>query len=316
MLQQTQVATVIPYFQSCMRLYPDVHTLAAAPIDEVLHMWTGLGYYARARNMHRAANIVSQELAGKFPNTVEGLCELSGIGRSTAGAILSLGSKVRAPILDGNVKRVLCRYHMIEGWPDKPSVQKQLWPLAEKATPKTQFKEYTQAMMDLGATVCTRSKPNCRECPLQKDCEAYRYGLTAAFPHRKPKTKTPTKHTHMLICQDETKRVLLEKRPNNGIWGGLWSLPEFDDEAGARAFVHSMSAQAPIFKQWAEIKHTFSHFHLKITPIQTQISTSAQGTMEPERWLWYPLEQETSVGLAAPIKIMLDTLRTQHKAAR
>ena len=316
MLQQTQVATVIPYFQNCMRLYPDVHALAAAPIDEVLHMWTGLGYYARARNMHRAANIVSSQLGGKFPQTVEGLCELPGIGRSTAGAILSLGSKVRAPILDGNVKRVLCRYHMIEGWPDQPAVQKLLWPIAEKETPKTDFKEYTQAMMDLGATLCTRSKPNCPECPLKKACKAYKHELTADFPHRKPKTKIPTKHTHMLICQDNSKRVLLEKRPNSGIWGGLWSLPEFEDEAGARAFLSPISAKEPTFKQWDEIKHTFSHFHLKITPIQTQIRTKVQGTMEPERWLWYSLEQVTTIGLAAPIKTMLDTLRIQHKASQ
>lgn len=314
MLQQTQVATVIPYFLNCMRRYPDVHSLAAAPLDEVLHMWTGLGYYARARNMHKAAVIVSNELEGKFPRTVESLCELPGIGRSTAGAILSLGSNVRAPILDGNVKRVLCRFHMIEGWPDKPTVQKVLWKIAEEDTPKAGFKEYTQAMMDLGATVCTRSKPQCENCPLQKDCKAYSNEATSEFPHRKPKTQIPTKHTHMLICQDEQRRILLEKRPDSGIWGGLWSFPEFEDETSINAFLANMRLSAKALEPWDEIKHTFSHFHLKIKPIRAQIDDSTQTIMEQGRWLWYSLEQETSVGLAAPIKTMLDKLRTQYRA--
>ncbi|MDX1491639.1 MAG: A/G-specific adenine glycosylase [Pseudohongiellaceae bacterium] len=311
MLQQTQVATVIPYFQRCMALYPDVQSLGAAPIDEVLHLWTGLGYYARARNMHKAAGIVSKSLDGKFPKTVEGLCELPGIGRSTAGAILSLGSKVRAAILDGNVKRVLCRYHTIEGWPDKPSVQKILWPIAEEATPKRHFRHYTQAMMDLGATVCTRSKPNCTQCPLSTDCKAFQQGLTAEFPHRKPKTKIPTKHTHMLICQDNEKRVLLEKRPDSGIWGGLWSLPEFGDSQASEQFLNTIGNTNDGLKAWPTIRHTFSHYHLQIQPLQAQLYKPAAKLMEPNRWLWYSLTDSSAVGLAAPIKAILDKLRLE-----
>ncbi|OGT74705.1 MAG: A/G-specific adenine glycosylase [Gammaproteobacteria bacterium RIFCSPLOWO2_02_FULL_57_10] len=310
MLQQTQVSTVIPYFQKFMQHYPDVHALASAPIDEVLHLWTGLGYYARARNLHRSAGIVSRDLGGEFPRTVEGLCALPGIGRSTAGAILSLGAGIRAPILDGNVKRVLCRYHAIPGWPDQPAVQKKLWVIAEEATPEQDFAAYTQAMMDLGATVCTRSKPACTSCPLQKGCQALAQGATKEFPHRKPAKAIPTRTTHMLMCCTASGSVLLEKRPPSGIWGGLWSFPEFADKQQIEEFCQQwLGMQKLQLESWPLVKHTFSHFHLQITPVHIVTQAQTDGVMEAERWLWYPLDQTVPVGLAAPVKELLRRLQ-------
>src|SRR5690606_6683620 len=309
MLQQTQVGTVMPYFHNFMREFPDVHALAAAPIDDVLHLWTGLGYYARARNLHRTAVIVSTKLGGTFPDTVERLCEMPGIGRSTAGAILSLGSGIRAPILDGNVKRVLCRYHAIAGWPDQPAVLRQLWEIAEQATPQKDFAAYTQAMMDLGATVGTRSKPACERCPLQTSCRAFALEATGEFPQRKPAKKTPIRSTCMLMLCTGQGEVLLEKRPDSGIWGGLWSLPEFADADDATDYCLSLFPQAePQIEQWEEIRHTFSHFHLLITPLRIQLD-SPDTVMEAGRLLWYPVQQRARVGLAAPVKKLLQRLQ-------
>lgn len=312
MLQQTQVSTVIPYFSNFMNHYPDVHALASAPIDAVLHLWTGLGYYARARNLHRSAVVISSEFKGLFPTTVDGLCELPGVGRSTAGAILSLGSGVRAPILDGNVKRVLCRYHLIPGWPDKPAVQTQLWEIAEAATPMRDFTAYTQAMMDLGATVCTRTRPACERCPLQQDCRAYATETTAEYPHRKPSKAVPLKSTHMLMWITARADVLLEKRPDAGIWGGLWSFPEFESEASAFEFCTQHSPVAPMHpERWPVVKHTFSHFQLQITPLCISTHTIPNVVMEPSRWLWYSLNKPSAVGLAAPVKKLLQALHTK-----
>lgn len=316
MLQQTQVSTVIPYFQRFMARFPDVHALASAPLDEVLHHWTGLGYYARARNLHRSAVIVSEQSHGQFPASVDGLCALPGIGRSTAGAILSLGTRIRAPILDGNVKRVLCRYHAIEGWPDLPSVQKALWLIAEDATPQSDFADYTQAMMDLGATLCTRSKPTCLLCPLQSDCKALAQNRVSELPHRKPSRKLPRRAVHMLMCVNKSGEVLLEKRPASGIWGGLWSFPEFEDLAASEQFCAAqLPKSTPLLSQWPSVKHTFSHFHLSITPVLAQLAEEPDAVMEAGRWLWYPLSASTAsaanaVGLAAPVKELLRQLAT------
>ena len=314
MLQQTQVGTVISYFQRFMTRFPDVHALAAAPLDEVLHHWTGLGYYARARNLHRSAVIVSTQLQGVFPGDVASLCDLPGIGRSTAGAILALGTGVRAPILDGNVKRVLCRYHAIEGWPDLPVVQKSLWVIAEDATPATDFARYTQAMMDLGATVCTRSKPACLLCPLQSGCQAYAAGRVSELPHRKPRKALPRRSVCMLMCRTPSGHVLLEKRPATGIWGGLWSFPEFMDVAAAQQFCHTQGLGSDAtLDAWPVVQHTFSHFHLEITPLLADAAAMPDTVMEAGRWLWYPLgpmsaTQTTAVGLAAPVKDLLQRL--------
>lgn len=314
MLQQTQVSTVIPYFERFMKHFPDVHALASAPLDEVLHLWTGLGYYARARNLHRSAQMVSAEHDGRFPADVDGLCALPGIGRSTAGAILALGSGIRAPILDGNVKRVLCRYHGIEGWPDSPGVQKTLWQVAEAATPRRDFAAYTQAMMDLGATVCTRSKPACLQCPLLTGCQALAAGRVGELPHRKPSKTLPRRAVCMLMCRNSEDHVLLEQRPSAGIWGGLWSFPEFPDVSAAQQFCDTRWPGAVgVLQAWPDVKHTFSHFHLDISPLQANLGATAHSVMEGGRWLWYPLRQSgtsqvKAIGLAAPVLGLLQRL--------
>lgn len=315
MLQQTQVNTVIPYYQTFMAQYPNIAALARAPQDEVLHLWTGLGYYARARNLHRCAQIVQEQHGGAFPCSVEELVALPGIGRSTAGAILALGMGVRAPILDGNVKRVLCRYHAIEGWPDQPSVQKLLWPIAEAATPKTDFAQYTQAMMDLGATLCTRSKPACERCPLQRSCQALLSNRVSELPHRKPKKTLPRRSVYMLMCCNAAGEVLLEQRPATGIWGGLWSFTEFETLEGLDAYCQeNLLPRTPAREVWPVVKHTFSHFHLDITPVLISAQPSPRAVMEPKPQLCYPLhsmrsDAEHAVGLAAPVKALLEQLQ-------
>jgi len=225
MLQQTQVSTVVPYFERFLQRFPDVHSLAAAAQDDVLALWSGLGYYARARNLHRAAQHIVERHDGKFPTTLEAWLALPGIGRSTAGAILAQAFEQRQPILDGNVRRVLARYHAIDGWPGDRAVQDQLWKRAEAATPHRRIADYTQAIMDLGATVCTRT-PRCNQCPLSTGCGAHRLGRTADFPGRRPRKTLPVRLTAMLVLRDENGRILLVRRPPTGIWGGLWSLPE------------------------------------------------------------------------------------------
>ena len=310
MLQQTQVATVIPYYQRFMQRFPDVEALAAAPIDEVLHLWTGLGYYARARNLHKAAQQVVQQHGGVFPRSVEELCALPGIGRSTAGAILALGWRQRAVILDGNVKRVLTRVHCIDGWPDQPRVQKTLWELADRHTPDIRCADYTQAIMDLGATLCSRSKPACGLCPLQALCEAHRQHRTDEFPGRKPARELPVKQTFMLMYYDQSRcRVLLEKRPPQGIWGGLWSFPETSDLAQHvpdLTLSGLLDVRSP--QQWDTLRHTFSHFHLDITPVLLPLTANDVGVMEAERFHWYSLQQPSAVGLCAPVKKLLELL--------
>ena len=221
MLQQTQVATVIPYYLAFMQRFPNVQSLASAPTDDVLSHWSGLGYYARARNLQKAAQAVVHEHDGEFPQDQQQLEALTGIGRSTAAAILAQAYDIRAAILDGNVKRVLARYHAVPGWPGQTAVQQQLWQFAEQHTPNERIRDYTQAIMDLGALVCTRSRPSCERCPLQTNCLAYARSETALYPGSKPKKAKPEKTTWMLILEDNDGRVLLQRRPPSGIWGGL-----------------------------------------------------------------------------------------------
>ena len=309
MLQQTQVATVIPYYQRFIQQFPDVQALADAEQDEVLHLWTGLGYYARARNLHKTAQIISKEQAGIFPQSVEELEALPGIGRSTAGAILSISTGRRAAILDGNVKRVLARFYALEGWTGSSANQKTLWQYAEQNTPHLRVGEYTQAMMDLGATLCTRSKPACLLCPLQKNCEALKQGRTSQLPEPKPKKTIPVKQTLMLILQQETgsELILLYQRPPSGLWGGLWSLPQINDlrdctnETGLELLEDSIQMMEPL-------RHTFSHFHLDITPVRATVNTPTDCVMEGKPLLWYNIHQPQNVGLAAPVKKLLSNL--------
>lgn len=305
MLQQTQVKTVIPYFQRFVERFPTVHELAAAEQDEVLHLWTGLGYYARARNLHKTARIISRELGGEFPQTVEEMEQLPGIGRSTAGAIVSISTGRRAAILDGNVKRVLARFYAVEGWPGTPSVMKELWAYAEHNTPHRRVGDYTQAMMDLGATLCTRSKPSCLLCPLQQGCEARALNLTDRLPSPRPKKVLPVKQTLMLLIRNEEGEILLQQRPPSGIWGGLWSLPEVADLRDAPATL-GITLDDAATQVLEPLRHTFSHYHLDITPARVALKDPTNSVMEGPPALWYNVDQPANIGLAAPVKRLLE----------
>jgi len=310
MLQQTQVSTVIPYFERFMTAFPTVKHLADAEEDAVLHQWTGLGYYARARNLHKTAQIIQQQFAGHFPDTVEKLSELPGIGRSTAGAIIASSMNKPAVILDGNVKRVLCRYFCIEGWPDQTATLKKLWTIAEDLTPRENCADYNQAIMDLGASLCSRTRPACELCPFNDACQAFRTGQTDRFPQKKPKKKLPVRSTTMLVLHaNEGQKILLEKRPASGIWGGLWSLPEIPsgDSPDPFLMMHGLRRQEPP-QSWQPIRHTFSHYHLDITPMLITLEKFGGGVMEKGRWHWYDLSNPSQVGLAAPVKKLLGAM--------
>ena len=309
MLQQTQVKTVIPYFQRFMSTFPDVKSLAKAQEDEVLHLWTGLGYYARARNLHKAAKIVCDDLNGEFPADIESLCELPGIGRSTAGAIRSIAFHKKAAILDGNVKRVLARYAAIPGWPGQSVVLKQLWEVAEGFNPDTRVGDYSQAMMDLGATLCTRSAPGCERCPLQNACRAFHLGEPLAYPGKKPRKSLPTKTTTFLMIIAENGDIFLERRPNRGIWGGLWCFPELPSADEASNWCEDQwGLTTPKYQLWDNFRHTFSHYHLDIQPLQLNLSTTPESVMEGGQQLWYNMRQAPQIGLAAPVASLLEQL--------
>jgi A/G-specific adenine glycosylase len=313
MLQQTQVATVIDYFNRFVAELPDLASLAGAHEDTVLHLWTGLGYYSRARNLHQTARIIQHELAGKFPDSIEELCKLPGIGRSTAGAIKSIAFQQRAAILDGNVKRVLARYHAIAGWPGQSQVAKTLWEYAEAHTPSRRNADYSQAMMDLGATLCTRSKPACNDCPLSRGCLARQQQTTAIYPGKKPKKTLPVKHTQMILFENPRGEILLQKRPPTGIWGGLWAFPETgldtDSEIFCRQFTGAKAAAITAIKSY---RHTFSHFHLEISPVHIQLKQSPARIMEDDQQLWYNIQQPQAVGLSAPTKKLLKLIASQQ----
>ncbi|WP_456268398.1 A/G-specific adenine glycosylase [Kushneria sp. AK178] len=308
MLQQTQVATVIGYFERFMQRFPDVEALAAAEQDEVLHLWTGLGYYARARNLHRAARCVVEEHGGRFPvESVEALSALPGIGRSTAGAIIAQATDERAPILDGNVKRVLTRLHGVEGWPGRSDIERRLWQLAEYYTPHWRCADFTQAMMDMGATLCTRRRPSCLLCPFEKDCVAHARGEEHRFPESKPKKEKPVRQTVMLMLRDDDGRVLLEQRPASGLWGGLWGLPQFDDQNALRAWLFDAMPGSEVQGQWQCFTHAFTHFRFEITPVQAHLAGRGHDDAAAG-WRWYDPDQPDSIGLAAPVKALLASL--------
>jgi A/G-specific adenine glycosylase len=309
MLQQTQVNTVIPYYERFMLRFPTVEALASAPEDDVLQHWAGLGYYARARNLHKAAKQVVSEHGGEFPRSVEALAELPGIGRSTAGAIASISMDIPAPILDGNVKRVLTRLHAVEGWPGLPKVSDELWQIAERYTPAKRTGAYTQAMMDLGATLCTRSKPACAICPLTDVCQARAQGRQGEFPHSKPKKDMPEKATWMLMLQ-QGDSLLLYKRPQTGIWGGLWSLPEFPTPEALESRLTLDAGDAGWeLEPWLPFRHTFSHYHLDIHPVRVRLGKKRRPRiMEGADQVWYNRAQIQDLGLAAPVKKLIDQL--------
>ena len=308
MLQQTQVATVIPYYERFMTSFPDVEALAKATQDEVLNHWAGLGYYARGRNLHKCAQMVVDLHQREFPNNVEALEALPGIGRSTAGAIISLSSGKRAAILDGNVKRVLTRYHGTQGWPGKTSVAKELWEHAETHTPKKRCDDFNQAMMDLGATLCTRSKPNCPECPLKQDCYALATEQQAELPNKKPKKATPVKATQWLVMRNENQDIYLEQRPQQGIWGGLWSFPEISTEACAEEHCESHYGTIKQAEATPSFRHTFSHYHLDIQPVLIDIAKAQHSIRSDNQERWFSPYELDGLGLAAPVKKLLESL--------
>ncbi len=303
MLQQTQVATVIGYYQNFMARFPDVKALAAAPLDDVLALWAGLGYYSRARNLHAAAKYVVEHFGGEFPQTVEQMCELPGIGRSTAGAVLSLGSGIRAPILDGNVKRVLCRVAGIRLYEDLRRNEQKLWQLADELTPTKRVADYNQAMMDIGATVCTRGTPNCAVCPFSQSCVAQAEQNFSAYPGSKPSKVLPEKSTRMLALVNARDEVLLQQRPPSGIWGGLWVLPEVPELLSPGEFAEQFG-DATALRALTPLRHTFSHFHLDIHTFAGVMQGSSSRIMDAP-WRWQPMTELKAVGLPAPIQRLL-----------
>lgn len=309
MLQQTQVSVVKSYYLNFIRRFPDITALANAQQDEVLSLWSGLGYYSRARNLHKAAQIIRDQHQGKLPATIEELQALPGIGRSTAGAILSLALQQPAAILDGNVKRVLARFFSVAGWPGKSSVLRELWSLSEQLISIQRPRDFNQAMMDLGATLCSRRQPKCQLCPLQHNCSACLQGSQHHYPGTKAAKKIPHRHLQMLLIRDADGRILLEKRPQTGIWAGLWSLPEAAAGAEAHTACHQLIGVQPHQIHSLEQRgHTFSHFHLHIQPQLLHITKPAHRVMDSERLDWYKIEQLDSLGIAAPVMRLINEI--------
>ena len=313
MLQQTQVATVIGYYQRFMQRFPDIAKLAAAPLDEVLHLWSGLGYYSRARNLHRAAQCLLSEHGGEFPAQIDALAELPGIGRSTAAAILALAFERRASILDGNVKRVLARYFAIEGPPGEAATERELWLRADQCTPDSDVGIYTQAIMDFGATLCTRHDPLCMHCPLREQCMARISGRVHDLPSRRVRRVRGMRQVVMLLAVDPDGRVLLQHRPPHGVWGGLWTPPQFEQREEATQFCANVLPAARLDPQpLPRLRHAFTHFVLEITPLRAHCGRSP-GVMEGGGMLWYNAREPAHIGLPAPIVTLLSSCRVTGK---
>ncbi len=308
MLQQTQVQTVIPYYIEFVKRFPSISTLAAARQDEVLSLWSGLGYYARARNLHKAAQLICTNHDGRFPVSFDEVVALPGIGRSTAGAILSLAMGHRHAILDGNVKRVLARHDAVGGWPGTTKVANKLWQLAERNTPPHRFANYTQAIMDLGATLCTRSKPSCETCPVSMDCCAYRQDSIEQYPGSKPKISKPLRTTTMILASVEG-RVYLERRPEAGIWGGLWSLPELGERSVNDWCDEVLGSSATEVRRWDILRHSFSHFNLDIQPIVVRTESPESTVADAGEKNWHRLGDAPPGGVAAPVKRLIEQLK-------
>lgn len=309
MLQQTQVQTVIPYYERFMRSFPELGSLADASIDAVLQHWSGLGYYARARNLHRAAQRIRDEHGGEFPLEFDAVLALPGVGRSTAGAILALATGQRHAILDGNVKRVLARHRAISGWPADAPVANALWASANELTPRQRVAEYTQAIMDLGATVCIRSRPACNSCPVATDCAARLGDSVEQFPGRKAKRAKPLRQTIMVMALSDDS-VYLERRPPAGIWGGLWSLPEVQDvDDWCRRTLNTAPGAA---EEQTVLRHSFSHYDLDIRPVLVRLAARSRKVADNPDVIWHPLHNEPPGGIAAPVQQLLNTLRTNR----
>ena len=310
MLQQTQATTVIPYYQRFLTRFPDLQTLADAPLDAVLQAWAGLGYYARARNLHRCAQAIRDQHGGAFPRTAAALSTLPGIGESTAAAVAAFAFGERAAILDGNVRRVLARYHALEADPGSSAALRQLWSWAHEwlaqAPTDLDMGAYTQGQMDLGATICTRSNPNCGQCPLAEACEARRQGRQQELPRPRTRRVQPERHCHILVAECD-HALLLERRPERGIWGGLWSLPQFDTHEELEAFCRQLGAAAPPVRM-AAFEHVFTHFRLHLQPWRLRLDAPAPSTLEAAR-AWIPATGLIQHGMPAPISRLLTGLQ-------
>lgn len=319
MLQQTQVNTVIPYFERFMRAFPTVDELAMADEDNVMQLWAGLGYYSRARNLHKAAKIVMKTFAGQLPNTLHQLVSLPGIGESTAAAILSLAFQKQATILDGNVKRVLARFHGIETPIDEPQTLKKLWQLARHYTPKNtkqnrrdDIANYTQAMMDLGATLCTRKNPKCYCCPLKNNCIARENNKTDTIPRKKSARKIPIRQRTFIIIKNQNS-ILLQKRPPRGIWGGLWSFPEMEGKPNHQKLTgfcydnFNMQLVKHRYQLLPSFRHTFTHYHLDIFPLLVEMKRAPRKIMAGLTQIWYNFDEDIALGLPKPVQTLIST---------
>jgi len=306
MLQQTQVAAVIPYFERFMQRFPDVLALADAPADEVMHLWSGLGYYARARNLHRAAQQIRDEHGGVFPDGFDAVAALGGVGRSTAGAILALSRDQRHPIMDGNVRRVLSRLLAVPGRTGERAFENELWRLATVLTPVQRVAQYTQAIMDLGATLCTRRNPRCAECPLASRCAARAAGRQHEFPAPRKPLARRKREAWLLFRQNISGAVQLARRPEQGVWGGLWSPPEFDSRQALEQWLAAQCGDAARLREAAPLLHVFTHFDLLIHPLWVRVE-EAGAVAEDAGMLWYNAAHDPRVGLPAPIVQLLQS---------
>ncbi len=316
MLQQTQVETVIPYYWKFIRKFPDMRSLANAEVDSVLSVWAGLGYYARARNLHRAARIIRDDRDCEFPRDFGQLLSLPGIGRSTAGAIMAFSYNLRYPILDGNVKRVLMRIHAIDGDPGARETQALLWKIADAKTPGDSPGDYNQAIMDLGAMICKRAAPSCLNCPVRNHCQAYQSQAVADYPRKIRRAKRPVRSCRMLLISRPDGDVLLQKRPPHGIWGGLWSLPQMDDpKAGIRRFcAESLELEVATWREMDMLRHHFTHYELLIHPVVCSIDHSGNPTMDEERFLWYNRNLGQDAGIPTAVERIFKNLEsTENK---
>lgn len=306
MLQQTQVATVVPYFERFMERFPSLPALAEAHLDAVLAAWSGLGYYQRARHLHAAARRCVEQHGGELPADPEALAALPGIGRSTAHAILAQAHGRRAAILDGNVKRVLARWHGVEGWPGMPAVERQLWRYAEQHTPAGEAAAYTQAIMDLGALVCRPRRPACPACPVAFGCRAYRDGRVAELPTPKSPRALPQRRAWWWVLLDPERRMLLERRPPIGLWGGLWCFPTSAEPGALAAECARLGVEIRQLREAAApIRHRFSHFEWLLTPVPVEVWRGVQ--VEDSDRAWYSVTECKSLGLPSPVRTWIES---------
>ena len=304
MLQQTQVSTVIPYFERWMTRFPDIESLASAALDDVLSLWSGLGYYARARNLHKTAVLCAEQHGGVLPRSAEQLAALPGIGQSTANAIFSQSTNRPAAVLDGNVRRVLARHAAVEGWTGKAAVQKRLWQEAEARLPAKRGADYTQAVMDLGSLLCTRSNPDCERCPVNADCRALLQGGVKELPSPKPATKVSDRKLSMVILRDNEERILLHKRPPSGIWGGLWCLPE---GASLAEIERQLGLKCTAVRELPPIEHRLSHVRMSIRPVLADAGDARQVKCTANLE-WFGAAEQSDLGLPRPVSDLLNRL--------